>query len=264
MEEVIEKVIRTYFPDELINDQAFEDWCEPLRENANPGATNLLDALGRKVAFIKKSCLDSDHIHRDYWEIFGGAERLVKSAASIRSKLARDLYADRNNNKSNVWKQTADQLACRVYGFSDLGRIRIIADFPSDIDCLQKNLFEGKLFLGAYSCPKGIKDFIFDPKLRDGFKGHRARQFSVRVPMDYGIDFGFEVQLMTRLQHAWDRRNHPLYEWQREHPDWQEKPKAVQLAVDDFACAETLHLVDRQADLNWRRLKKEFIEKGRS
>lgn len=262
MEGVIDKIIQTYFPDELQDPADFEDWCEIIREKANPEATNLLSVLEKQLESLKQKCLEADRIYRDCWEMFGGWGRLLKSVESIRSKLARDIYEDYRNTKKDIWKQTADQLASRVFAFGDLGRIRIVADFPSDINRLQKDLFEARKFLGNYQCPKGIKDFIFDPKLRDGFKGHRARQFSVRVPVDNELDFGFEVQLMTRLQHAWDRRNHPLYEWQREHPDWLENKKAVQLAVDDFACAEALHLVDRQADLNWHCLKKNFITKG--
>ena len=171
MERVIEHVIRTYFPDELTDQEAFADWCEPLRENANPGSANLLSDLETRLDSIMRDCQDADRSGRDFWELFGGTERLVKSAASIRSKLARDLYVDKSRGAPNVWKQTTEQLARRVYGFSDLGRIRIIADFPSDVACLQKRLFEGKKFLGTYLCPKGIKDFVFDPQLRDGLKG---------------------------------------------------------------------------------------------
>ena len=51
---------------------------------------------------------------------------------------------------------------------------------------------------------------------------------------------------MTLLQHAWDRRNHPFYECIREGEIIE-----TELIVNDFACAETLHLVDQQADRNW-------------
>ncbi len=146
---------------------------------------------------------------------------------------------------------TAHELRQRVFGFGDLGRIRIVTDLLSDVDYLGRSLFEGGKFLGHYPCPIGIKDFVFDSNRRDGLKGLRARQFSVLAPCGEGETFGFEVQLMTRLQHAWDRRNHPLYEWQREKLDWKDNPAAVRLAVNDFACAETLHLVDQQADRNW-------------
>lgn len=262
MGEPIEQVIKEYFPDELIDNDAFDDWCNPLRANAFPGAADLLSSLECRLESVKERCMSIYCIKRDFWDIFGGGDRLIKSVASIRSKLARDLLNDLRDGNKKIAKQTPEQIINLILRFSDLGRIRVIADFPSDIDCLKKNLFENELFLGTYHCPKKIKDYVFDPKLRDGLKGHRARQFSVRVPIDEKKEFGFEVQLMTRLQHDWDRRNHPLYEWQRENPGWQKIPKAVKLAVDDFACAEALHLVDQQADINWRRLQK-YLEKAR-
>jgi ppGpp synthetase/RelA/SpoT-type nucleotidyltranferase len=252
MEEAIEQTIREHFPYELIDDVGFDDWCNPFRMDASSGAADLLILLERRLEELKAQSIASSGIDRDCWGVFGGGDRLIKSTKSIRSKLARDILGDIQDGKT-VQKLTMEVLAHKIYAFSDFGRIRIVADFPSDVDCLQAELFNNELFLGEYVCPKKIKDFVFDPNLRDGLKGHRARQFSVRVPVDKDVSFGFEVQLMTRLQHVWDRRNHPLYEWQRENPDWSEDQEAMELAVDDFACAETLHLVDRQADNNWRR-----------
>lgn len=43
-----------------------------------------------------------------------------------------------------------------------------------------------------------------------------------------------------------------------------EDKKAIELAVNDFACTETLHLVDQQADLNWQRLQKLLNENNES
>lgn len=244
----MEQAIRNLFPDELIGIESFEDWCSQLRMEAFPGAANLMRLLEKQLEQDLRICAEQDETKRDFWELFGRTDdRLIKSVNSIRSKLSRDLQTDKVTSR-----MTADELRRRVLEFGDLGRIRIVADLLSDVAFLRKSLFEGGKLLGSYPCPKGIKDFVFDPNHRDGLKGHRALQFSVRAPCGDDETFGFEVQLMTRLQHAWDRRNHPLYEWQREKHDWKDNPAAVRLAVNDFACAETLHLVDQQADRNWR------------
>lgn len=253
MEKDIKSVIRRLFPESLSDVSAFDDWCSPIRQDAYPGGANLVTLLEHHLESAKAECHAADDLKRDHWELFGGdGDKVIKSEKSIRSKLARDLM----DEKITAQRITEEALQRRILGFSDLGRVRIVADFPSDVAFLRKRLLTDKKFIGQYKCPKGIKDFVFDPSKRDGLKGHRALQFSVRVPIDDTSDFGFEVQLMTRLQHAWDRRNHPLYEWQREKPDWMENQAAVELAVDDFACAEALHLVDRQADQNWKRLQK--------
>lgn len=255
MDSEIEHVVKRLFPLDLTTQEAFEDWVTPLREDAQPGAANLVENLRTRLEKIKSDRLTGGMPNRDGWELFGGeGDKTIKSAASIRSKLARDFISDKSITITTP-HFSKTQLQTKVLEFGDLGRVRIVADFASDIASLMKNLFTDGKFLGTYDCPKGVKDFVFDPSKRDGLKGHRARQFSVRVPISICEDFGFEVQLMTRLQHAWDRRNHPLYEWQREHPEWASQSAAVELAVNDFACAEALHLVDQQADANWQRLQ---------
>lgn len=253
MEAGIENVIHRLFPDSLIDVRTFEDWCCNIREGAQSGAANLISLLEKRLVRGKNECRTVSGLSRDYWELFGGeGDKTIKSVASIRSKLARDLM----DEKITAPKETEASLQQKILEFSDLGRVRIVADFPSDVAYLQEKLFSGGKFLEKYDCPKGVKDFVFDPSKRDGLKGHRALQFSARVPFDDTSDFGFEVQLMTRLQHAWDRRNHPFYEWQREEPGWNNNQAAIELAVNDFACAEALHLVDRQADQNWQQLQK--------
>lgn len=252
METGIENVIQRLFPDSLADTSDFEDWCSTIRQDAQPGAADFVALLKDRLDHEIAECRKLGGLGRDYWELFGGeGDKAIKSASSIRSKLARDLMGENISAHS----KTEDFLRRKILAFSDLGRARIITDFPSDITHLREKLFAGGKFLGEFNCPKGFKDFVFDPSKRDGLKGHRAIQFSAQVPIDDTTCFGFEVQFMTRLQHAWDRRNHPLYEWQREKPDWISDQKAVELAVDDFACAEALHLVDRQADHNWQRLQ---------
>jgi len=99
----------------------------------------------------------------------------------------------------------------RLLAFSDLARCRIICTLNQDVQDLLDILLEGDRFMQDYELRGKVKDYVFEPRRRAALLGHRARQFSVQVQGDTGL-FGFEVQLMTSLQHAWDRRNHPLYE----------------------------------------------------
>ncbi|MCK5503915.1 MAG: hypothetical protein KAJ10_02065 [Thermodesulfovibrionia bacterium] len=207
---------------------------------------DIVSELNKKLKHEKERCTEIEKSPRDFWDLFGD-ENPLKSVSSIRSKLARDFI-----EKKQLVCVTKENLEKRIYKFSDLGRVRIVCTFNRDAVYLQEALFESDKFLEKYECPKGIKDFIFDPDIRDGLKGHRARQFSVNISFDNNTAFGFEVQIMTLLQHVWDRRNHPIYEWLREKKDL-----STELKVNDFACAETLHLVDQQADRNWTNFLKE-------
>ncbi|MBT9545302.1 MAG: hypothetical protein IV090_07935 [Candidatus Sericytochromatia bacterium] len=260
MSDEINTIVERLFPERLIDPNTFDQWCRRIRSDIFGDAANLLAKLENWLEEQKGTLKASEQLKRDYWEIFGGnGETLIKTPQSIRSKLARDFKTE----SITAERKTEEFLRTKILEFSDLGRIRIVTDFFSDTSLLKENMFDATTrFLQTYECPKGIKDFVFDPSMRDGLKGHRAFQFSVRIPLDTET-FGFEIQLMTRLQHAWDRHNHPFYEWQRETPNWQGNAKAVELAVNDFACAETLHLVDRQADQNWQSLKN-FLQEARS
>ena len=101
---------------------------------------------------------------------------------------------------------------------------------------------------GRYPVVAAMKDYVEDLSKRTPASGHRAKQFAVAVRTGHGAEtVRVEIQLMTTVQHAWDQRNHPIYEWSREGdklPD--------HLVIRDVALAETLYLVDQQAAHNWQ------------
>ena len=75
-----------------------------------------------------------------------------------------------------------------------------------------------------------MKDFVRDVNRRAPLLGHRAVQFTVLRE-----DVRTEIQIMTSLQHAWDRRNHCFYEWLREGNGGE---ATLDLRIDDHAVAE--------------------------
>lgn len=200
MAESIECAITKWFPEALWAPDDFENWCSRIREDVQAPAADLVQSLDVHLQDLMTQLQQEQHgICRDYRERFGGdGDRVIKSVASIRSKLARDILA---SNPLPSKRLTSDELRRRVYAFGDLGRLRIVAGFLSDVDFLQASLLVNQQFIQHYSCPNGVKDFVYDSRRRDGLRGHRARQFSVQVAQD-ALKFGFEIQIMTPLQHA--------------------------------------------------------------
>jgi len=84
----------------------------------------------------------------------------------------------------------------------------------------------------------GPKDFINqEPEKRK--KGHRAIHFIFQVKFNDRI-FLFEVQVMTLLQNAWDRKDHPIvYESERIG-----KEVSLKTKMRSYAMSEMLFVAD--------------------
>jgi ppGpp synthetase/RelA/SpoT-type nucleotidyltranferase len=240
----IEEIIRRRFPEDLVDPTAFEEYFNELLDDVRGPAWLVVSAIRERLKLARRQAEAAEAIERDRWVLFGDAES-TKSAASARSKLARDLEHEQRDDVLNGARMTRDALRERLLAFSDLARVRIVCTLNQDVQLALDNLIQEDRLLGDYELRGEIKDFVFEPERRGVLKGHRARQFAVTVAGE-GCQFGFEVQLMTTLQHSWDRRNHPLYEWTREGGDLPDE-----LRVNDFACSEALHLVDQQSERNW-------------
>jgi len=238
----LEAVVAAHFPRHLAPHRAFDDWFQPIIELVQPGALDLVHVLKHRLTTERRALQAEEGLERDAWSVFG-EHPFTKSPDSVRSKLGRNLL---DGPGSGRLSEAA--LERRVLALSDLARCRVVCSLALDVRRLLRVLLQGEEFLGAYRLDAPVKDYVYVPALRRVLRGHRARQFSVEVPTLDGRTFHFEIQLMTTLQHAWDRRNHPLYEQTREG-----EPLSARLQVDDFSCAETLHVVDQQADRNWER-----------
>ncbi|MBI5487801.1 MAG: hypothetical protein HY905_10755 [Deltaproteobacteria bacterium] len=196
-----------------------------------------LDDAGRKV-------LAAEGRKRDVWFVTGeDGQSLLKSVAAIRSKIVRELAAARTEAPP-----TLDEVRRMVLAFHDLGRFRVVCTHASDVQAAIRELLgepPRNRLLGKYPIAGEVKDYVHDLRLRKPKSGHRAWQFAAAVESNDGPVF-VEVQLMTLLQNAWDRRNHPVYEWTREGKDLPDR-----WIISDVALAETLYLVDDQAARNW-------------
>lgn len=98
---------------------------------------------------------------------------------------------------------------------SDVVRFRIKCNYLDDVQYFKEKIDE--LFKNDYEkiAIEDAKDYISTP-YPDRRVGHRAIQYTFRYSDDEN-PFLFEVQIMTPLQHAWDKKDHHLiYEYVRE------------------------------------------------
>lgn len=234
-------------PEALRTKTGFGDWYFPLLCDVQVAAVELHDFVARWLDREKEQIAGREHRTRDVWFLFPeDASRLTKGIDSLLAKLGRDMLDEPPGRCL-----TPAEVENRIRGMPDLARFRIVCDFASDADYLLSHLLvdsEECKRISKYRVPGTIKDYVYDLSLRRPTRGHRARQLAVAVPTsEAGRPVLVEIQIMTLLQHAWDRRNHPVYEWTR---CGRELP--AQLVVNDVALAETLHMVDRQAAENWQ------------
>jgi len=241
---LVEQILEELLPEQIVPERGFERWFAPLKLRVRAQALKLHGEVGVRLETARQEILRREGLVRDVWFMTGGdGVSLMKSVPSVRSRLGRKLLEDGDRPDRRLSLEEAEEI---VLSFRDLGRFRVVCDLPLDVEEARKILLPepGAFLLGRY--PADSKDYTYDLNLRKALKGHRAWHFKVEVEGADGQRTFVEIQLMTLLQHAWDRRNHPLYEWYREGGSL-----PARLQINDIALAETLHLVDEQASRNW-------------
>lgn len=118
----------------------------------------------------------------------------------------------------------------------DILRFRILCNYLHDVEQM-KNILPKEMepHLQVYKEPK---DFIkLDPEMRK--KGHRAVHFIFQAHHNQR-KYLFEVQLMTLLQNAWDRKDHSIvYESKRTG-----NVVPLEVKMRSYAMSEMLYVAD--------------------
>jgi ppGpp synthetase/RelA/SpoT-type nucleotidyltranferase len=222
----------------LLDDpENWENWFhQEIKPLVDPAYLELSQAVSERLVGLRARAEDEEGVHRDRWDVF--APFPIKSAERVRTKLVADGGCD------------DAQLLDRVLELGDLARFRIVATLKRDVAFCRREIVSSDrgTFLGRYTI-RTLKDFVRDETLRKPLVGHRALQLVVEVPSEGRVVL-VEVQIMTQLQHAWDRRNHAMYEWLRENRG-RAREDIDELRIDDHAVAESLHAIDALADHNY-------------
>jgi ppGpp synthetase/RelA/SpoT-type nucleotidyltranferase len=185
--------------------------------------------------------LPADERHRFFYRI--DAQHLAKSPDSILGKMLRDCESPPEGQPSICFNNFRDQM-------EDLGRFRIVTNFLSDAELVERAL------TGAYASSGHVltraqkalhdeyklKDNRFQDRIRmrpsDRKKGERCYR-GCFYPAQH-VSLKVEVQIMTALAEAWDQKDHFLvYERRR-----RSEPVALQDDMEMYAHSELLYLAD--------------------
>lgn len=263
----VAEALDTLLPLEIRTAERFDDWYEhTFKVDAVLAVHRVREEVERALKDEAERIAGEEGLPREIWVVTAqDAASLVKHAVSARSKVGRWLRKQVEDEAFPLRdrRSLAEIEAC-IREFPDLGRFRVTCTLFVDLERAWRLLLGldagasprvvgAATLLGRYRVEE-VKDYVTDLALRHPARGHRARQFKVQVHPDHSGGASavwVEIQLMTRLQEAWDRRNHPIYEYDR---DGGELPDLFKLT--DVALAETLFVMDRQAVELWT----EFLE----
>jgi ppGpp synthetase/RelA/SpoT-type nucleotidyltranferase len=243
----VARALAASLPQGLRAEDEFSAWFEPLKRRTQIATQEVHDAVNGLLAAEAARIHAEEDCERKVYELVAGGGSLTKSARSIHSKIGRELGKTRKGRGPRLTLRQVHNLILR---FPDLGRFRIVCSLSCDVERALRVLLgaDRQQLAGRYPLVEAVKDYVEDLSRRSPSRGHRAKQFTVGVQTGQGTEVvRVEIQLMTTVQHAWDQRNHPVYEWTREGetlPD--------HLVIRDVALAETLYLVDEQASRNWQ------------
>jgi ppGpp synthetase/RelA/SpoT-type nucleotidyltranferase len=226
---------------ELDSESSFDDWFQSeIKWIVDPAWMDVRQAIEGRLADLNRSACLEEGVDRDRWDIFAPCP--IKSAARVRSKIV----------AGGEPPTCLAELRSEVLALGDLARLRVVASLKRDVDACVRAFFPDGFDRMLDRFPVlVVKDFVRDEAQRRALAGHRAIQFVVQVPGTTDVP-RVEVQIMTALQHAWDRRNHCVYEWLRSG-DESRRAQALEVRIDDHAIAETLHVVDALADHNFEK-----------
>jgi ppGpp synthetase/RelA/SpoT-type nucleotidyltranferase len=194
------------------------------------------------IATMKQvlALLITEHANRFFCRI--DDSHSLKSPESIIEKIRRSQSAYQEKKEKG---ESLDP-PFGVYDFdkkmTDLARFRIVCNFLSDLQKVSDRIKNNEK----------IKDF-FEVDEKETINLHRrtSGERSIKFILEYKSRPGLfiEIQIMTQLQEAWDKKDHYLvYEKRRINPKGVEENFPTYLDSKMFAMAELLYVADNYFD----------------
>ncbi len=130
----IEQMLAGRLPPSIRDFEDFEHWLEQLRQLVFVSVTHLYHEVGDELDVERKRVRQEENSARKVWDLVPDeGVQLLKSTASIRSKIGRDLCDREDAGKPLPGELSLDAVEKLVLGLPDLGRFRIVADYSHDV-----------------------------------------------------------------------------------------------------------------------------------
>lgn len=180
------------------------------------------------------------HHHRFFCRIDDSHQQ--KSAASIVEKI-------RRSQEKKAGPGEPEPIQYDIANFSekmpDLARFRIVCNFLHDVELVENAIEQSQEFIEKFNINK-TSSITLRPRLRKS--GERSVKFTLEYRARPGLFL--EIQVMTQLQEAWDKKDHFLvYEKRRLNPEKDEENFPDYLDSKMFAMSELLFISDQYFDL---------------
>jgi len=171
-----------------------------------------------------------------------------KSPASIIDKIRRSQTQNAKRGEPEPDRYDLNNFARKI---TDLARFRIVCNFLSDVEKVAEVISNSTELSKTFNIRRK-SSIILRPKNRDS--GERSIKFTLELKSQPGLFL--EIQVMTQLQEAWDKKDHFLvYEQRRKFPDKDEEIFPDFLDAKMFSTAELLFVADDYFE--WLRKKRE-------
>lgn len=209
----MESVDDTTFKDFIKNFPEPDKWQEYISKKIQPHRSALASVMIAVKGIIEQLNKEyEEKENRGFAEVIDD-KNTIKSPERIVEKMISQKYTLENFDTK----------------MEDIARFRIVCNYLSDIFELAKRLKTDPIFNECCQISE-VKDYIFE----DCNRSHRALHFILQVPM-LNKSRKVELQIMTKLQDAWDKKDHNLiYEKIRSGKIIEKKDRIKMTAMSDL------------------------------
>lgn len=211
--------IKDKIPEPYNTPEKYGDFISPKIQHHGTLCTTVIAEVKKRIVFP----LGEKYKHRFFCRI--DTDHKTKDPSSIIDKIMRDDNAYTLDNFTTM---------------KDLARFRIVCNFLHDVDEVSEAIKNDKLLK---------QKFNFETKntIEEHPESRKSAERSIKFILEHKQQPGLflEIQIMTQLSEAWDKKDHFLvYETRRKKPDKSDENFPDYLDAKMYAMGELLYVAD--------------------